>query len=129
MIRDSLSTKEMEDLVRVREMISEGCRLNAISTEELYGLLNDLNATFASMTTILTARRSRLTKLMAAIVREREKVKASIDVTNLTAPENIIKLERLEKLISDYNCLNEGFRRSRGGKRSGRSGQKIARKR
>jgi hypothetical protein len=79
-----------------------------------------LSTPFGSLITVLVARRNRLTKLLKAIEREREKVKASLDMANLSSPENIAKMEKLEKLINDYCYLNEGLRRTRGGKRTAR---------
>ncbi len=121
MIRDSLSTQEMEDMVRTRETMREGCRLNTLSNDELNVLIRGMNAPFSSLTTILTSRRTKLRKLLNAIDREREQVKKSIDFNNLTADENFANVQRLEKMINDYCILNEGLRRNRGGRRLSRA--------
>jgi hypothetical protein len=119
-IRDGLTTQEMGEIVRVRETIRESLYMNTTSTEEITELLQGLSTPFGSLITVLAARRNRLTKMLKAIDREREKVKASLDMANLSSLENIARLERLEKMINDYCYLNEGLRRARGGKRTAR---------
>ena len=116
-IRDSLSTQELEELVEFRETIREGCRLNVLSNEELSDLMRGVSMPFASLITVMAGRRARLAKLLNAIEREREAVKHGIDLTNLSLPANIEKVQKLEKLINDYLYINEGLRRTRGGRR------------
>jgi hypothetical protein len=120
LIRDGLTTQEMGEIVSVRDMIRESLYVNTIGKEEINELMQRLSTPFGSLITVLVARRNRLTKLLKAIEREREKVKASLDMANLSSPENIAKMEKLEKLINDYCYLNEGLRRTRGGKRTAR---------
>lgn len=120
MIREGLTTQEMGDIVRVREAIREGLFTNTIGSEELSELMQGLNTPFGSLITVLSARRSKLTKMLKAIEREREKVKGSLNLANLSSPENIEKLDKLEKMINDYCFLNEGLRRARGGRRVSR---------
>ncbi len=120
MIRDGLTTQEMGDIVRVREAIREGLFTNTLGREELSELMQGLSTPFCSLITILSARRSKLTKMLKAIEREREKVRGALNMENLSAPENIERLEKLEKMINDYCFLNEGLRRTRGGRRVSR---------
>lgn len=128
MIRDSLSTQELEELVEFRETVREGCRLNILSNEELSNLMRELSMPFASLITVMAGRRARLAKLLNAIEREREAVKYSLDLTDLSSPANIAKLQRLEKLINDYLYINEGLRRTRGGRRPSLAKERKGRK-
>lgn len=107
-------------MVRTRETIREGCRLNTLSNEELNVLIKGMNAPFLSLTAILTSRRTKLRKLLIAIDREREQVKQRVNFRDLTAAENFENVQRLEKMINDYCILNEGLRRNRGGRRLSR---------
>lgn len=116
-IRDNLSTQELEELVEFRETIREGCRLNVLSNEELSDLMRGVSMPFASLITVMAGRRARLAKLLHAIEREREAVKHTLDQTNLSSPANIAKVQKLERLINDYLYINEGLRRTRGGRR------------
>ncbi|MDT8899888.1 hypothetical protein [Anaeroselena agilis] len=117
MIREGLTTQEMGDIVRVREAIREGLFTNTIGSEELSELMQGLSTPFGSLITVLAARRAKLTKMLKSIERERDKVKKALDLADLSAPGNIEKLEKLEKMINDYCFLNEGLRRARGGRR------------
>jgi hypothetical protein len=117
MIRDCLSVQELEDLVEFRETVREGCRLNTITVEELAEHLRGVSTPFASLITVMTARRAKLAKLLNAIERERATVKESVDAANLSSPGNIARVQKLEKLINDYLYVNEGLRRTRGGRR------------
>ncbi len=118
MIRDGLSTQELEELIEFRETIREGCRLNILSNEELSELMKGVSMPFANLISVMAGRRARLAKMLNAIEREREAVKRTVDLTDLTSPATIKRLQKLEKLINDYFCINEGLRRTRGGRRT-----------
>lgn len=117
MIRDGLSTQELEELIEFRETIREGCRLNILSNEELSELMKGVSMPFANLISVMAGRRARLAKMLNAIEREREAVKRTVDLTDLTSPATIKRLQKLEKLINDYLYINEGLRRTRGGRR------------
>lgn len=117
MIRDGLSTMELEELVEFRETVREGCRSNLLNNEELSELMRGVSMPFASLISVMAGRRARLAKLLNAIEREREAVKRTLDLNNLSSYANIAQLQKLEKLINDYLYINEGLRRTRGGRR------------
>jgi hypothetical protein len=119
--RENLSTQEMDNIVRIREKIRESSGPEALRSEELPELMDGLELLVASLIAILETRRAALATMLAAVRREREKVEASLDMTELSTPGNIEKLKVLEGLINDYCLLNEGLRRTRRGRKPSQS--------
>lgn len=111
--RNNLSVQEMENLIKVRGIMREhsrGCGDDA----EFSKLTEGVEPALSSLVSLMEARRNRLKKLLAAAGRERQTVGAAINTADLSDPANIARMARLEKLINEYICLNEGLGRARG---------------
>jgi len=108
--RETLSVKEMDDIIGIQSAIKNyHIQGGDIDQENLDDFTEKLNTSLTTLITLSQRRKMKLMKLLSYIERERGKVLACVDTENLTAPATKERAGKLEKMINEYFCLNEGF--------------------
>jgi hypothetical protein len=112
--RDTLSVKEMDEIIGIQSKIREyHDKETDVVDEEVIDFTQRLNTTLTTLITLSQRRKTKLMKLLSHIERERSKLLASTDSRELSTQTLTEKTGRLEKMINEYFCLNEGLKYSR----------------